>query len=140
MDTSALPMIPSAQSEDSSDSWSVSGLKLAIELGKDCLLGQAQLRQVIEQRALQLIPFSTGLAGILLTFIYTGKLVPFDNNYYILWGAATALFLGVACALATFTQQDWGFSGMEPKNTLSRYAAEGSEHGLLIVVSDEYQK
>ena len=140
MDTSALPMIPSAQSEDISNSWSVSGLKLAIELGKDCLSGQAQRRQITEQRALQLIPFSVGLAGILLTLIYTGKLVPFDNNYILLWATAIALFVGVACALTTLTRPEWGYSGMEPKDTLSRYATEGSEHGLLRAMSDEYQR
>ena len=140
MDTSALPTIPLAQSEDNSNSWSISGLKLSIEFGKDCLAGQTQRKQVTEQRALQLIPFSVGLAGVLLTLVYTGKLVPFDNNYSLLWAAATALFVGVACALATLTRPEWGYSGMEPKDTLSRYAAEGNEHGLLKEVSDEYQR
>lgn len=140
MDDPAFPKIPSAQTEDNTAAWSITGLKLAIESGKDCLLGQAQQKQATEQRAFQLIPFCIGLAGILITLTYNGKLVLVGNTYIWFWATAGVLVVGVMCAMFTLNRYDWGYIGMEPKEGLYQYAAGGGERDFLKMLLNEYQK
>jgi len=140
MDTPALPMIPSAQSEESWTALSVLGLKLAIELGKDCLLGQLQQKQATEQRAFQLIPFSVGLAGILITLTYTGKLPLIGGTIIYYVATATVLAAGISCCIAALNSNNWGYIGIEPKEAVYQYTAGGGEQGLLKAISDDYQQ